>query len=40
MPYLFEPYPPDEFVAYPVNPIVNNVKNQGPDCIESKGELF
>lgn len=32
--YLFEPIPADDFVAYPVNPIVNNARNEGPQCME------
>lgn len=36
--YLFEPFPADELVAYPVNPIVNNARNEGPQCIEPVGE--
>jgi putative SOS response-associated peptidase YedK len=38
--YLFEPFPPDDFVAYPVNPIVNNARNEGPQCIERVVDLF
>jgi putative SOS response-associated peptidase YedK len=33
--HLFEPYPPDEMVADPVNPIVNNVRNNGQQCVEN-----
>jgi putative SOS response-associated peptidase YedK len=29
------PCPPDELVYYPVNPIVNNARNEGPECIAS-----
>jgi putative SOS response-associated peptidase YedK len=31
---LLTPCPADELITYPVNPIVNNARNQGPDCIE------
>jgi len=31
--YLFEPF--DELTTSPVNPIMNNTRHEGPDCIES-----
>jgi putative SOS response-associated peptidase YedK len=39
---LLTPCPADELIAYPVNPIVNNARNQGPECIQplKQGELF
>lgn len=33
--YLFEPLPDDELIAYPVNPVVNNARNETADCIEA-----
>ena len=30
---LLVPCPADELEKYPVDPIVNNVRNQGPQCI-------
>ncbi len=33
--YLFEPVPNDELVMNPVNRIVNNARNEGPQCIEA-----
>ncbi len=41
--YLFEPYPAEELVAYPVNPVVNNVRSDSPSCLEeleANRELF
>jgi putative SOS response-associated peptidase YedK len=32
---LLEPYPEEEMFAYPVHPMVGNVKNDVPECIES-----
>ena len=32
--YLFEPFPVDELTAYPVNPVVNNARNETPECIQ------
>lgn len=31
-------FPSDRMTARPVNPVVNNVKNQGPDCLEPPAE--
>jgi putative SOS response-associated peptidase YedK len=31
---VLTPCPPDELIAYPVNPIVNNARNEVPECIE------
>ena len=31
---LLTPCPADEVACYPVDPYVNNVRNQGPTCIE------
>ena len=31
---LLTPFPSDELVSYPVNPAVNNARNEGPECIE------
>jgi putative SOS response-associated peptidase YedK len=31
---LLAPCPPDELVSYAVNPVVNNARNQGPQCVE------
>jgi putative SOS response-associated peptidase YedK len=33
--YLFEPCRVDELTAYPVNPVVNNARHEGADCIEA-----
>jgi putative SOS response-associated peptidase YedK len=33
--YLFEPCPVEELTAYPVNPVVNNARHDGADCIEA-----
>lgn len=30
---LLAPCPADELICYPVNPVVNNARNQGPQCI-------
>lgn len=38
--YLFEPPADNELVMYPVNKIVSNARNEGPQCIEPKRELF
>lgn len=32
--YLLQPYPADELVAYPVNPMVNSSRTDVPECIE------
>ena len=32
--YLFEPFPPGEMAARPVNPVVNNARQNVPECIE------
>jgi putative SOS response-associated peptidase YedK len=32
--YLLEPVPDDELVAVAVNPVVNNARNEGPECVE------
>jgi putative SOS response-associated peptidase YedK len=32
---LLAPYPAEEMTAYPVNPMVGNVKNDSPECIRS-----
>jgi putative SOS response-associated peptidase YedK len=32
--YLFEPCPVDELTAYPVNPVVNNARNETAECIQ------
>lgn len=32
--YLFEPLPDGELVASAVNPVMNNARHEGPDCIE------
>lgn len=32
---LLEPYPADEMRAYPVNPLVGNVKNDVPACLDT-----
>lgn len=31
---MLTPFPPDKMQAYPVSPIVGNVKNDRPECIE------
>ncbi len=31
---LLTPYPTDYLTAYPVNPLVNRIQNDGPECIE------
>jgi putative SOS response-associated peptidase YedK len=31
---LLSPCPADELVCYPVNPVVNNARNEGPECID------
>ena len=31
---LLTPFPASEMSAIPVNPIVNNARNEGPECIE------
>jgi putative SOS response-associated peptidase YedK len=30
---LLTPCPPDELVCYPVDTVVNNARNEGPQCI-------
>ena len=30
---LLTPCPPDELICYPVDPVVNNARNEGPQCI-------
>ena len=35
---LLEPYSPKQMSAKPVSTFVNNVKNQGPECVEPLGE--
>lgn len=35
---LLRPYPEDWMQAYPVSPLVNNVKNDGPELIEPHAE--
>jgi putative SOS response-associated peptidase YedK len=32
--YLYEPYPGDELLASPCNPVVNSAKSDCPECIE------
>jgi putative SOS response-associated peptidase YedK len=32
--YLFEPCPVDELTAYPVNTVVNNVRNEEAECAQ------
>ncbi len=32
---LLTPCPADELICYPVNPVVNNARNQGAQCIEA-----
>jgi putative SOS response-associated peptidase YedK len=31
---LLQPYPPDEVTAYPVSAMVNNPRNDAPNCIQ------
>jgi putative SOS response-associated peptidase YedK len=31
---LLTPLPSDDLVSYPVNPVVNKARNEGPECIE------
>jgi hypothetical protein len=38
--YLFEPPADNELVMFAVNTIVSNARNEGPQCIEPKRELF
>ncbi len=41
--YLLQPYPVDELIAYPVNPVVNNARSDSPSCLEElevNRELF
>jgi putative SOS response-associated peptidase YedK len=33
---LLEPFPAEEMYAYPVSPIVGNVRNDNPECIEQR----
>jgi putative SOS response-associated peptidase YedK len=35
---LLVPFPADRMTARPVNPIVNNARNEGPECVASSGE--
>jgi putative SOS response-associated peptidase YedK len=35
---LLSPCPADELICYPVDPYVNNARNQGPQCIERIAE--
>ena len=35
---LLKPYSPKQMSAKPVSTFVNNVKNQGPECVEPLGE--
>jgi len=37
--YLFEPAPANELVATPVNPVVNNARHEGADCVEAANGL-
>ena len=32
--HILAPYPAEEMIAYPIRPLVNNVKNDGPELIE------
>ena len=32
--YLLEPFPAEEMTAVPVKPVVNNARNEGPQCNE------
>jgi putative SOS response-associated peptidase YedK len=32
--YLFEPAPASELIATPVNPVMNNARHEGVDCVE------
>ena len=32
---LLAPCPADELVCYPVNPVVNDARNEGPQCVEA-----
>jgi putative SOS response-associated peptidase YedK len=34
---MLRPYPDDELVAYPVSPVVNNPRNDRPECVEPLG---
>lgn len=36
---LYQPYPPDLMEMYRVSPLVNNVRNDSPDCIEPIPEM-
>ena len=35
---LLDSLDPPELTAYPVNPLVGNVRNDTPECIEPAGE--
>jgi putative SOS response-associated peptidase YedK len=42
---LLKPYPPEEMIAFPISTLVNNARNESPQCIEplrdaSAGRLF
>ena len=37
---LLKPYPADKMRAYPVSPIVGNVKNDSEECIAEQAALF
>ena len=34
---LLMPYPADQIIAYEVSPLVNSVKNNGPECLVAVG---
>jgi putative SOS response-associated peptidase YedK len=36
---LYQPYPPDLMEMHRVTPLVNNVRNDSPDCIEPISEM-
>jgi putative SOS response-associated peptidase YedK len=31
---LLKPYPPEELIAFPISTLVNNARNESPQCIE------
>jgi putative SOS response-associated peptidase YedK len=33
--YLLDQYPAEEMIRYPVNPVVNNARHEGADCVEA-----
>lgn len=37
---MLRPHEPESMLLYPVSPRVNDVRNQGPECIEPAAELF